>query len=87
MLLSLPAVLLVWSILAFAVSIVVYALQGMSYYDGSSLRVSAWIFLAIFVLIVTTVISAIHTLSTVWTIHRRRFGSWIASVPAGRRHL
>ncbi|SJL02261.1 uncharacterized protein ARMOST_05587 [Armillaria ostoyae] len=73
MLLSLPAVLLVWSILAFAVSIVVYALQGMSYYDGSSLRVSAWIFLAIFVLIVTTVISAIHTLSTVWTIHRRPF--------------
>ncbi|KAK0491277.1 hypothetical protein IW261DRAFT_1556423 [Armillaria novae-zelandiae] len=73
MLLSLPAVLIVWSILAFAVSIVVYALQGMSYYDGSSLRASAWIFLAIFVLIVTTVIGAIHTLSNVWTIHRRPF--------------
>ncbi|KAK0206808.1 hypothetical protein DFS33DRAFT_1257939, partial [Desarmillaria ectypa] len=73
MLLSLPAVLLVWAILAFAVSIVVYALQGTSDYDGSSLRASAWISLAIFVLIVTTVIGAIHTLSTVWTIHRRPF--------------
>ncbi|KAF8076254.1 hypothetical protein FPV67DRAFT_1470975 [Lyophyllum atratum] len=72
MLLSLPPVLLVWAILTFTVSIVAYAVQGIT--GVNTLRLSsAWVILGTFTVLLAVVMAALYTFSIIWKFQRR---SW-----------
>ncbi|KAI0750938.1 hypothetical protein C8Q80DRAFT_1154703 [Daedaleopsis nitida] len=60
--LSLPPVLLVWSIIGFAASILAYALQQVSEIGSPS----SWLALAIFIVVFTCVMIGVYTFSTIW---------------------
>ncbi|KAF9055033.1 hypothetical protein BDZ89DRAFT_1055656 [Hymenopellis radicata] len=73
MLLSLPAALLVWSIIAFMVSIMVYTVSDVAS-DSPLVRASSWISLALFLIIIVAVGFAVHSLSLMWTYQPTDFG-------------
>ncbi|KAI0722839.1 hypothetical protein C8Q76DRAFT_375824 [Earliella scabrosa] len=62
-LLSLPPVLLVWSLIAFTVSALAYALQHIRPVPGSA---SSWVVLAIFLVVFAAVMIGVYTFSTIW---------------------
>ncbi|PCH41288.1 hypothetical protein WOLCODRAFT_131819 [Wolfiporia cocos MD-104 SS10] len=65
-LLSLPAVLLVWSIVTFSVAIMAFALQtvtGGSQYDSAS----TWTIVGVFTLIAACVLVGVYVFSKMWT--------------------
>lgn len=70
MLLSLPAVLLVWAIVSFAVSMVVYAIHDISAVDPFA-KASAWVGLLIFVIVLAAVLAVLYTFSLIWSFQRR----------------
>lgn len=72
MLLSLPPVLLVWAIVAFAISIVAYTVQGLTNVDSLHL-VSAWTVLGVFAILLVAVTAALYTFSIIWKFQRK---SW-----------
>ena len=63
MLLSLPPVLLVWAIIAFAASILAYVLQDL---DGSVRNATAWVVLGVFMLILVSVSTGLYIFSIIW---------------------
>ncbi|KAI1796251.1 hypothetical protein LXA43DRAFT_989002 [Ganoderma leucocontextum] len=65
-LLSLPPVLLVWSIIAFTAGTLAYTLQ-----DVSPASASAWVVLAIFVVVFVVTVVGLYTFSTIWSWHSR----------------
>ncbi|PIL37278.1 hypothetical protein GSI_00971 [Ganoderma sinense ZZ0214-1] len=65
-LLSLPPVLLVWSIIAFGAGALAYTLQ-----DVSPASVSAWVVLGIFVVVFMATIVGLYTFSTIWSWQSR----------------
>ncbi|KAJ8697861.1 hypothetical protein PTI98_004632 [Pleurotus ostreatus] len=76
MFLSLPPVLLIWGIVAFTTSLIVYTLQGLigplreEMNDGNGATqitsISGWIVLAILVVILVTVLGGLYTFSVIW---------------------
>ena len=60
--LSLPPVLLVWSIIAFTAAALGYALQDVSQFP----EVSSWVVLAVFVVVLAAVMIGVYTFSTIW---------------------
>ncbi|KAF8897409.1 hypothetical protein BD779DRAFT_1490637 [Infundibulicybe gibba] len=73
--LSLPPVLLVWSIICFTISVVVYAMQNVS--NGNPWdRVSAWLILGFFVILLIAVLTALYTFSIIWKFRRRTYRLW-----------
>jgi len=71
-LLSLPPVLLVWAIVAFAISIVAYTVQGLTDVDSLHLA-SAWTVLGVFAILLAAVTAALYTFSMIWRFQRK---SW-----------
>ncbi|KAJ8454448.1 hypothetical protein ONZ51_g13016 [Trametes cubensis] len=59
LLLSLPPVLLVWSLIAFTVAALAYALQDIS-------QASTWIIFGLFVMMLLAVMAGVYTFSTIW---------------------
>lgn len=74
-LLSLPPTLLVWSMVAFTVAIVAYIAQGAKSEDRWN-RISAATLLAVFGVLLLTVLLALYTFSIIWTLQRRRARAW-----------
>jgi hypothetical protein len=71
-LLSLPPALLVWAILMFSVSVVVFVLHGIGTDGGGAwTKISTWSVLAVFVVLMLGVILALYTLSIIWKFQRR----------------
>ncbi|KAH9943318.1 uncharacterized protein BXZ73DRAFT_87668 [Epithele typhae] len=60
--LSLPPVLLVWSIITFAVAVLAYTLQNLIEVPASS-----WVVICGFVMVVVAIIVGVYTFSTIWT--------------------
>ena len=67
--LSLPPALLVWAILSFSVSLILYAI---GHHDGT--KTFGWVILAFFVVLLTVVSTALYTFSRIWKVWRRGFG-------------
>ena len=67
--LSLPPALLVWAILSFSVSLILYAV---GHRDGAT--TSGWVILAFFIVLSTIVATALYTFSVIWKLWRRAFG-------------
>ncbi|KAI0638317.1 hypothetical protein C8Q77DRAFT_1215149 [Trametes polyzona] len=59
LLLSLPPVLLVWSIVGFTAATLAYALQD-------TMRASTWVILGLFVILFVAVLAGLYTFSTIW---------------------
>lgn len=74
-LLSLPPVLLVWAIIAFTISMISYGVQGITDIDVLE-RVSAWVSLVVFAVILAAVVLALHTFSIIWSFRHRQVWSW-----------
>jgi membrane protein YdbS with pleckstrin-like domain len=72
MLLSLPPVLLVWAILTFTISIVAYAVQGITGVNALH-PASAWVIVGVFIILLVAVIAALYTFSIIWKFQRK---SW-----------
>lgn len=71
--LSLPPVLLVWAVLAFTVSLVVYVMQGAG--DAELLtRLSAWTTLGVVIILVVIIGAVLYTFSMVWKFRQRTNG-------------
>ncbi|RPD67027.1 hypothetical protein L226DRAFT_452746 [Lentinus tigrinus ALCF2SS1-7] len=68
-LLSLPPVLLVWSIIAFTTSVLAYALQDVARSPAAG---SQWVVLGIFVVILMGVMIGVYTFSTIWSWQSRQ---------------
>jgi hypothetical protein len=76
-LLSLPPTLLVWAILMFAISVVVFVLHGVGTGGGSTwAKISTWSVLAIFIVLMLAVILALYTFSIIWKVQRRTAKIW-----------
>jgi len=87
MLLSLPAVLLVWAIITFMVSMVAYAVQGFTGVDTLHSS-SAWVILGIFIILLAAVIAALYTFSIIWKFKHKswRIKHWKALWIRWRTH-
>ncbi|KAF7433193.1 hypothetical protein PC9H_005142 [Pleurotus ostreatus] len=70
MLLSLPAVLLIWAITTFTLAMVAYTLQGITDLDVYDLK-SSWIVVCSFIVVLVCVFLALHTLTTLWSTRRQ----------------
>ncbi len=75
MLLSLPAVLLIWAITTFTLAMVAYTLQGITDLDVYDLK-SSWIVVCSFIVVLVCVFLALHTLTTLWSTRRQSPGIW-----------
>jgi len=65
LLLSLPPVLLVWSLVAFTFGVITYTLQPVT--GASSIDVaSAWIVFGVFLVILFGVVAGLYTFSVIW---------------------
>ncbi|KAF4600669.1 hypothetical protein EYR38_005312 [Pleurotus pulmonarius] len=97
MFLSLPPVLLIWGIVAFTTSLIVYTLQGLigplreEMNDGNGATqitmTSGWIVIAILVVILVTVLGGLYTFSVIWKFRspKSRFRALRATLfPKGR---
>ncbi|KAL1944290.1 hypothetical protein VTO73DRAFT_3475 [Trametes versicolor] len=71
LLLSLPPVLLVWSIAGFAASTLAYALQDTT-------RATTWLLLGLFAVVLGAVMAGVYTFSTIW--HWQSQDAWWAGV-------
>ncbi|KAF4602432.1 hypothetical protein EYR40_005639 [Pleurotus pulmonarius] len=100
MFLSLPPVLLIWGIVAFTTSLIVYTLQGLigplreEMNDGNGAtqitRTSGWIVIAILVVILVTVLGGLYTFSVIWKFRspKSRFRALRATLfPKGRTSI
>ncbi|KAI0375775.1 hypothetical protein BV20DRAFT_1008565 [Pilatotrama ljubarskyi] len=67
LLLSLPPVLLVWSIVGFAAAALAYALQDTTH-------AATWVMFALFVIVLVAVMAGVYTFSTIW--HWQSPKSW-----------
>ncbi|KAI0832560.1 hypothetical protein BC628DRAFT_1310168 [Trametes gibbosa] len=67
LLLSLPPVLLVWSIVGFTAATLAYAMQDAA-------RASTWVVLGLFVLLLALIMAGLYTFSTIW--HWQSQESW-----------
>ena len=70
--------LLVWAIVAFTVSVLAYALQGVT---RSAAFASQWVVFGIFVIVLVGVMIGVYTFSTIWSWQSReslwrRFLCW-----------
>lgn len=72
MLLSLPPVLLVWAIVAFAVSIVAFTVQDLTDADVVH-RASGWTVVGVFAILLAAITTALYTFSVIWKFQRK---SW-----------
>ncbi|KAH9939883.1 hypothetical protein B0H21DRAFT_893784 [Amylocystis lapponica] len=63
-LLSIPVVLLVWSLIAFIAAIVAYTLQNLT--DGSQEGVAAWVIVGIFAVIFACVMAGLYSSTVMW---------------------
>jgi hypothetical protein len=91
-LLSLPAVLLVYALIAFAVSLAVYTVQGLQLlnraadgveHSGEEAVWSWWIVVGIVAVMVFAVGMALYTFSVIWNFKIKR--KWLASFQRFRR--
>ncbi len=78
-LLSLPPVLLVWSIIAFGAGTLAYTLQ-----DVSPVSASAWVILAIFVVVFVATTVGLYTFSMIWS-WQSQDAWWRSLIPWSRR--
>ncbi|KAH9482388.1 hypothetical protein JR316_0004488 [Psilocybe cubensis] len=74
--LSLPPTLLVWAILTFTVSVVVYVMHGVNASEGTWGKISTWTVLAIFIILFMAVLLALYTFSIIWKFQRRSVKIW-----------
>jgi len=71
MLLSLPAALLVWAVVAFSLSLILYVTNR----DGTH-RISTWIVFIVFIVLVSMVVITLYTFSVIWKYRRRNSRLW-----------
>ena len=71
--LSLPPVLLVWGIIAFAVGFIAYTAQGLVGVSGTGEREAAWISLSISFFMLIVVVLGLYTFASMWKTKRDRF--------------
>lgn len=76
MLLSLPPALLVWAILLFTLSVVVFVMNGIGDDTATWRKVSVWSVLAIFLVLLLVVVLALYTFSIIWKFQRRSTKVW-----------
>jgi hypothetical protein len=72
MILSLPPVLLVWGIIAFAVSFIAYTAQGLMGDSGTGKWDAAWVALTVSLLILTVVALGLYIFARMWSAKRDR---------------
>lgn len=72
MFLSLPPVLLVWGIIAFAIGFIAYAAQDLMGVSGTGRWDAAWVALAISLLILIVVALGLYTFARMWSAKRDR---------------
>jgi hypothetical protein len=70
MFLSLPPVLLVWGIIAFAIGFIAYTAQGLVGVHGTSGWDAAWIALSISLLLLIVVVLALYSFASMWKNNR-----------------
>jgi len=73
MFLSLPPVLLVWGIIAFAVGFIAYTAQGLVGVSGTGEWEAAWIALSISFFMLIVVVLGLYTFAGMWKTKRGRF--------------
>lgn len=73
MFLSLPPVLLVWGIIAFAIGFIAYTAQGLIGVSGTGERQAAWIALSISFFMLIVVVLGLYTFAGMWKTKRDRF--------------
>ncbi|KAL7282507.1 hypothetical protein ACG7TL_003978 [Trametes sanguinea] len=78
LLLSLPPVLLVWSLVAFTVAVVAYAMQEVN-------QAATWVVFAAFVVILLAVMAGVYTFSTIWQWQSNE--GWWAGLFRWRRRI
>jgi len=72
MFLSLPPVLLVWSIIAFAIGFIAYTAQGLAGSSGTGEWDAAWVALMISLLVLIVVLLGLYTFAGMWKNRRDR---------------
>jgi len=72
MFLSLPPVLLVWSIIAFAIGFIAYTAQGLAGPSGTGEWDAAWVALMISLLVLIVVLLGLYTFAGMWKNRRDR---------------
>ncbi len=75
-LLSLPPALLVWAILLFTLSIVVFVMNGIGNDTATWRKISIWSVLGIFLVLLIIVTLALYTFSIIWKFQRRTARIW-----------
>ena len=75
MLLSLPPAFLIWAIITFTVAIVAYAAESIGGHNEVQ-KVSAWVVLAIFVVLLVIVLLSLYTFSIIWEFRQRTSQLW-----------
>jgi hypothetical protein len=74
LLLSLPAALLVWAVLAFSLSLILYVMKGVS--RSGTPKITAWIILGVFIVLMAMVVLTLYTFSVIWKFQRRNSRGW-----------
>ena len=74
LLLSLPAALLVWAVLAFSLALILYVMKGVS--RGGTPKISAWIILGVFIVLMAMVVLTLYTFSVIWKFQSRNSKLW-----------
>jgi len=73
-LLSLPAALLVWAVLAFSLSLILYVMKGVSH--GGTPKITGWIILGVFIVLMAMVVLTLYTFSVIWKFQPRNSRFW-----------
>lgn len=82
MLLSLPPVLLVWSIITFAIGFIAYIAQDLVVGDSDKGQWdAAWIALSISLLVLVVVVLSLYTLAGMWKSGRDWFRNLVRARP------
>jgi hypothetical protein len=80
MFLSLPPVLLVWGIIAFAIGFIAYTAQGLVGVSDKGEWDGAWIALSISLLMLIVVVLGLYTFAGMWKTKRDRFQKVVRAV-------
>ena len=72
MILSLPPVLLVWGIIAFAIGFIAYTAQGLMGVSGTGRWDGAWVALTISLLMLIVVALGLYSFARMWSTKRNR---------------
>jgi len=72
MILSLPPVLLVWGIIAFAIGFIAYTVQDLMGVSGTGRWDAAWVALAVSLLVLIVVALGLYTFARMWSTKRGR---------------